>query len=493
MTNSTVDGYITFLKTPAKDTDKKPAKAIQRVCELTQTVGGFDVNTTDKTTLEYLQVDNVYKRLGVLAQNNLVAVSELIKQNPEAGNVVYANIRFENIHGCEEDTGFVSVPMYSYTESAEVKLPGNIRIESVGSGMNKIKIASIHLPGDGPKTLKGKGDASIAAFLRNNLESIVNENVDVVCGDTNITIAKSMTETDKANREQEICKYFCAFFKGPCLVLMSNIQVGKHRRGFMLRNQQLKKSVPESRSESEADGTIMAIKLSRDVTDKTISQLRSKLGEHITCVYQLNGSAETKLLYGIQEEVAALQFKQTIDNCVDVDGIPTEKVWLDHSVLCMPFTNLCSLTGKTDTMQTYPRNLIVANMGSIVNSGRKNWNTQYISKSKEIKDADMAIYNLIRCFNINHEIELPKYSEIIGSEMNNGHGPGVDITTIKYDGTLTSAIEAIAEELYQKLTGTPLPQSGGKYKTKRRLNRRLSNRRSNKKYNTKRYQNRYRY
>jgi hypothetical protein len=239
MQKITVDEYITQLKKSPKESPNE----IQSVCELTQTVGGFDVNATDQKTLEYLEVKNVYKRLGVLAKNNLVAVSELIAvKDPE--NVVYndTGISQTNIHGCEEDTGFVSISMSEYSESSEVELPGNIRIESVGTGANTIKIASIHLPGDGPKTLKDEQDKSIDAFLRNNLKSIENKDVDVVCGDTNITVAKSMTADDKAHREQAICNYFCKFFGGPCLVLMSNIQVGKHRRGFMLRNQQLTKS-----------------------------------------------------------------------------------------------------------------------------------------------------------------------------------------------------------------------------------------------------------
>jgi hypothetical protein len=78
----TVADYIKVLIPPAKDTDEKPVKpvkAIQSVCELTQTVGGFDVNTDVPATLEYLQVNEVYKRLRVLATDNLVAVSELIR------------------------------------------------------------------------------------------------------------------------------------------------------------------------------------------------------------------------------------------------------------------------------------------------------------------------------------------------------------------------------------------------------------------------------
>lgn len=481
-TKKIVDDYITELKTNP---------IIKSVCDLTQTVGGFDVNTTDKTTLEYLQVDNVYKRLGFLAVNNLVAVSELIKDDPKftnADNVVFQNINSDNIHGCEEDTGFVMIPMSTYSESAKVKLPSNIRVESVGTGANIIKIASIHLPGDGPKTLKKEDDKSIAAFLRNNLESIANDNVDVVCGDTNITVAKSMTEYDKANREQAICKYFYVFFKGPCLVLMSNIQVGKHRRGFMLRNQQLKKSVPESHTESEADGTIMAIKLSSGVSEQTILQLQQILGDHITYVYKLSHDVEPIVIQGTKEEIAALQFTLPNEICVDADGKPTEKVWLDHSVLYVPFTNLCSLIGKTYTKETYPRNLIVVNMGSIVNSDRKNWNTQYISKSKEIKDADIAIYNLILASN--PDKGLPEYSNIVGSEMTKDK-IGVNNITITYNNSLTLSIEAIATKLYKLLTE---PQSGGKYKTKRRLTRR-SNRRSNIKHNTrtkKRIQNKYR-
>lgn len=473
----TVDKYITRLK---------EIKAIQLVCELTQTVGGFDVNTTNETTLKYLEVENVYKRLGTLAVNNLIAVSELIKDVPD--NVVYRNIKPNNIDGCEEDTGFVAIPIMS-------QLPGNIRVKSIGTEANTIKIASIHLPGDGPKTLKDKendADKSIAAFLNNNLVNIEGINVDVVCGDTNITVAKSLNKDDKDNREKNICNYFYSFFNGPSLVVMSNIQVGKHRRGFMLRNQQLKKSVPESHHESEADGTIMAIKLSRDVTAEIITELQVSLGQHITCVYKLNASEEPTLISGTYETVAALQFTRPIESCVDTDGKPTEKVWLDHSVLYIPFDMLCKLTGKIYTEKAYPRNLIVVNMGSIVNSGKKNWNTQYISKSNEIKDADMEIYNLIR--NANPDKALPEYNNIIGSEMTKDT-IGVNNITIMYDGNLTSAIEAIANELYQKLTGNQrtAPQLGGKYKTKCRLNRR-SNTKHITKHNTKtkkRTQNRY--
>lgn len=463
----TVNDYITELK-------KNPI--IKSVCDLTQTVGGFDVNTTDETTLKYLEVENVYKRLGVLAVNNLIAVSELIKDVP--GNVVYNNTGIvpTNICGCETDTGFVMIP----TETPK-KYPDHIRVESIGTGSNKIKIASIHLPGDGPI----KKNESIRVFLNNNLENIKDDNVDVVCGDTNITVAKSMY--DGANREKEICSFFYTFFGAPCLILMSNIRVGKHRRGFMLRNQQLQKSVPDSHIKSEADGTIMAIRLRKDETDETVAAILRSLGEHITCVYQLNGSAEPKLISGIQEEVVALQFKKPIDQCVDVDGKPTENVWLDHSVLYVPFTDLCSLIGKICDMD-YPRNLIVVNMGSIVNSGKKNWNTQYINKTNEIKEADMAIYNLIR--NFNPDKELPEYINIIGSSMSKPN-PGIDDTKIFGPDTLTHQIVEIAERL--KATLTKSVHNGGNYKTNRRLSNRRYNRFYNKKNNTKRVENKYRY
>ena len=54
-----------------------------------QTTGGFAINSLDKDTLSYLQVENVYERLGYLSKNNIVAISECIKGTETSENVVF--------------------------------------------------------------------------------------------------------------------------------------------------------------------------------------------------------------------------------------------------------------------------------------------------------------------------------------------------------------------------------------------------------------------
>lgn len=125
-----------------------------------QTTGGFALKSLEPQILSNLQVENVYERLAHLSQNNIVAVSECIKGTPSSTNVVtnmLSNFPSIQMYGCETDTGFVidsSVSSVSY--------------KSVSSGcsvldFHGIKIASVHLPGDGPK------DKTIEEFLNENL------------------------------------------------------------------------------------------------------------------------------------------------------------------------------------------------------------------------------------------------------------------------------------------------------------------------------------
>jgi hypothetical protein len=331
---------------------------------------------------------------------------------------------------------------------------------------NDIKIASIHLPGDGPN----QKNQTISEFLDENLKNVKGENVDVVCGDTNITDAKSPKKG--VDRKKELEDYFKQFFGGPCIVLTSNVQVGKHRRGFVLRNQQLKKSVPESTNDTEADGTIMAIKLnsSKQIDDTVLNELK-----------QLNHSES-------QSVENALEFKVPPSECLNEDGSPIEKIWLDHSVLFINIRILCDLIGK-ECSTNYPRNLIVVNMGSIVNAGFKSWNTKYLPFQSAINTADKDVYEIVRSKNSSKL--FPEYEDIFGSSMlssvheglKSTFGNGVD--NIVIDEPSKEMMDEIDERLSRLMS--LLTQSGGNLKKRRksRFTRRI-NKNKNKSINKRR-------
>jgi hypothetical protein len=410
-----------------------------------QTTGGFALKSLDKNTLSNLQVENVYERLGCLSQNNIVAVSECIKGPEHPQNVVYNMLsKFKNIsiHGCDKDTGFV-------IDSKDV--PITVTEVSYGCSVlnfDGIKIASVHLPGDGPNAK----EQTIKEFLDENLTNLKSHDVDVILGDTNITDSKSTSK----NRKKELNDYFTDFFDGPCVVIMSNARVGKHRRGFILRNQQLKKSVPESFNYAEADGTIMVIKLKKELIykDKLGLDLLSNLPRFIST-----------------DVVNALEFRTKPNECLNEIGQPIESVWLDHSVLFISMKQLCSLIDKPfDPL--YPRNLIVVNMGSIVNAGHKSWNTKYIPHQALINEYDRKFYEIIRNYEYSHNRRLlPEYENIIGSSMISGESKGVDMIEIYKDEDkdedkekMKEEIKKILDELKKKLE--PYKTKYLKYKTK---------------------------
>lgn len=418
-----------------------------------QTTGGFSLPAgIDETRLEYLKVENIYKRLGKMATNNLVAVSECVKNTDDSGVVTPKNLDEAAILGCEKDTGFI----IKMTDAADVSSSFKVGEETTNSATrvltidisesSGIKIASIHLPGDGPNKQK-----SISDFLNDNLKHIRGAGVQVVCGDTNITDNKVMPE-EKDIRMLEIAKYFYVFFGSPCLILSSNVPVIKHRRGFILRNQQLKKSVPESETSSESDGTIIAIKLGSGITREAIEAEIADID--MNCVAKLGGDSDPTILksQSISPPVEALNFTTNIDGCIDDagDGHPMEPIWLDHSLLYIKMQTLVKLLGITipDTF-LLPRNLIVANMGSIVNAGGKNWNTTYIPKQAEINKTDKAIYEIIK--EENPASGLPNYEDIHGSGM----GGQTDEIIINVLPTVK-----ITEEL-TKLKDILVPKGGG--------------------------------
>jgi len=418
-----------------------------------QTTGGFAIKSLDDTTLSYIQVENVYERLGYLSENNIVAVSECKKGSDTPDNVVFQMLKEPgftnvNLYGCDEDTGFVINSPDVVATATEIRDGSDNKTVSSVLNLNGIKIASIHLPGDGPN----KNNQTIYEFLDENLKNLKSENVDVVCGDTNITLGKASKIS--VGRTEDITQYFNDFFGGPCIVLTSNVLVGKHRRGFILRNQQLKKSVPDSTDDTETDGTIMAIKLQPSAGENTDLILQK--------IKDLNSSSSSA-------PVNALEFKVPISKCLNEEGNPIEKIWLDHSVLFINMRILCDLIGK-ECAPNYPRNLIVVNMGSIVNAGFKSWNTKYLPFQREINRADKDVYEIVCKYNSSQP--FPEYEDIFGSSMLSSvddelistFGKGVD--NIVIDEPSKDMMDEINERLSRLML--VLTQAGGNLKNRRR-------------------------
>jgi hypothetical protein len=376
------------------------------------------------------------------------------------------------MYGCDTDTGFVinqKLPTILSTISHKPETSGK-SITSV-LNFNGIKIASIHLPGDGPNgdgKPDGPGPVSISKFLDDNLGTLPKD-VNVVCGDTNITVSKSLSGV---KREEEITNWFQTKLGGKWIVLMSGVKVGKHRRGFILRNQQLPKSVPESTNDTEADGTIMAIKLGSDI-DINKDNVMSIVMSIVSGLKELNHSVD-------ESSVDALTFEVPPEDCLyKSSGSPVEKIWLDHSVLSIDMATLCVLTDKTYNTE-YPRNLIVVNMGSIVNAENKSWNTKYLLYQSEINQADRDVYEIVRKYNPE---KLPEYNDIDGKIIKD--------TEINASDDMEKEIIARVALLTAKLDEEMMIKSGGNLTKRRRskLNRRLNRNKTSRKTNLKTLRN----
>jgi hypothetical protein len=388
-----------------------------------QTTGGFELaflqdsslsSQIKEALLERLKVENVYSRLYKMSKNNIIAVSECIRGSDEdTSNVVFYNNktprnRYINILGCDKDTGFVvDTGFQSYTFNDNIL------------NYNDLKISSIHLPGDGPNAIDKIENKphSIHQFLETFIpENIISE-ADVICGDTNITYSKcSILERDSIGNN--ISMFFNEKFSSPCLVIMSKIQIAKYRRGFLLTNQQLNKSVFKGYDNAEADGTIIAIRLHSDITlhDIVNSNLPLHFSYHFVDQYNHYTCIDTNIS-SLSYKIPALQFNTSIEKCIDTNSVPIEHIFLDHSVLHISVSSLYKLVKRLESSQLHHNNLIVLNMGSIVNAGHKNWNTEYIIHQERINKADREIYFNLQQVSSRFGKELPEYDQICGSSI----------------------------------------------------------------------------
>ena len=268
-----------------------------------QYIGGFDLPFFVK--LEYINPESVFNRLVYfLSNSNIIAASELIKMgafdifsliDKFTTSKQTTNTDNARFYGFNTDTGFITD---KFTDNdADTFNDNDLFI------YKNLKILSIHLRSTGPNTSSGpdgynktshnKTYLTIEQFIEYEFsDKQIKKNVNVICGDTNITESKSRYKEPNITRDtlgKQIASALNKYFSEPnkeWLVLMSSHKIIKNRHGFILRNQQLLKSIPISKADTvgEADGTILAIKIYTSKKTKIINFWK----EHFTSVNVAN-------------------------------------------------------------------------------------------------------------------------------------------------------------------------------------------------------------
>jgi hypothetical protein len=501
--------------------------------ETLQIMGGFkpvfldNQSITEQKQTEYLErleTTNIFSRLNVVSKNNIVAVSEM-PMDPEKGQKTEIK---ETLKHEQKILNSLYNPSKKGKQVDDCKLilPSTISTSNTHEDINK-KILNVHFDGDGPikynKTISQFLDLELYKCIKNDDgtgdvhkdEDYINklQKVEIICGDTNIT-AKKTSENIKIG--QEIADYLEKNTKSKWIVIMANIEVGKFRRGFMLVNQQLKKSARVEDTKGERDGTILAIKVdNEDNIGKFKTDLDALTENYI--IYSSNepapasepapaaaaelelasapapepaeeagpapepktgpgpgpgpdpevqvegAKAEAKVQEAVPEpepaEVAAPEIKviealrfenDDIDSINTDNNYPNDKVWIDHSVIYCPFNIISIINNSFKEVPTNKNiNLVVINMGSIVNAGFKNWNTEYITYNPDIYKADEEIYNFLKRKTKEAKLkelpELPEYTKISGSSIIKD---GVDKMEIIFNKVIYDKIIQVLTNLY---------------------------------------------
>lgn len=428
-----------------------------------QYIGGFDL--PDSINYSLINPDSIFKRLYyLLGTSNIIAVSEFIKLAKNIKGEVQENYNLStkinkmipnifgeekpqiNIFGCIDDTGFINKITYNKAGTSVIKgrLAGN-KLESFTDTSifqyGTLKIASIHFDSNGPKgTYKHtktvdkeydeittytprETDTDIPNFIKYQFDTKYSTNefksqVNIICGDTNITVLKSAANNrDTLGKKiaEGLNKYFLIeieFESAPCpccmyewLVLMSSHKINKNRRGFILKNQQIHKSVPKEYNDNiDADGTILAIKIFRSNRIDIIKNWIDIFNEDLTADEFVIYSADE--VYPIKKDnpissSEAFSFTTSPEKSVDENNKPIEKIFIDHSVL---YSNLNFLTNNVNRKNISTEidtnlktnHLIVLNLNSMVNSGTKKWNLTVNDYLSTIIKLDKIVYDSLK-------------------------------------------------------------------------------------------------
>ena len=398
-----------------------------------QVAGGFEI--PNGINLENLLASNILKRLCSIAENNLVVISEMGNGSDYSTSYDISFDDFnlkDHIPDISSSTGVDDTCFVVGNNVEHLEKTGRTNI----IGVDGINFASIHLSGDGPN---GTGE-TIPTFISNQLiKSQVTpaDNISVICGDTNITHDKCSKLGLRLNDiGKEIALGLDQYFGGSWIVVMSNYKVDKIRKGFLLINQQVKKSQTDASKNPEEDGSIIGIKVSDSNGERPDETFIQNLPQQYRCY------TSTEVLAEGQQDLGGVIFNFT-EPVLDENNLYVNPIFLDHSVLQLSSKLLNILFHKN-----FKFNLISLNMGSTINSGKKNWNTEFINFYTTIKEADKNLYDMLKAKNPS----LPEYENIVGSIVKN---------EIFYDPLLTeektlisNLMNEIQEQNQQSLGGS---------------------------------------
>jgi hypothetical protein len=437
--------------------------------------GGFNLPEKEDV-LKHLKIDSIFDRLFKIADNNLVFASEMGEGELKYNNVKFSKDNNAKIRGLEpipdssviNDTCVLTSSTYigealSVNSGKYTVEPGKGRYKLVPIDGNGNLVASIHLSGDGPAGEKENEPKTIENFIKSHLPA--DKNICIFCGDTNITTLKTPGNPSREEIGKQIAAALHELNSNDWVVFMSDLKVDKMRSGFVLYNQQLKKSTypQEGKDSSEADGTIFAIKISNQLA---IDDIVADIPSHYSC-YTKERTVKKSTVETIEP---IYTFSGDVDHALDDEGKVKEKVFLDHSVLQLS-ADKCNQLLSPLGLPTDIKNVIVLNMGSIANSGQKNWNTNNIDSYKKIVDADKELYDVLRKY-ASTIPELPEFDKIVGSKFLVEHpeaAPGVDKVEITVSQVEYANMMSEFTTIINSLKNAINPTIGGKRKTKRNI------------------------
>lgn len=369
----------------------------------------------------------IFKRLGVIAQQNLVAFSEggsVLKNQKDYNNVMIESLQAQfddvtksfddvtkSLRGDIEQDGNI---YFNDTGFIFKDFNNNDKVVYVSSSLKMIythglNILNVHFGSSGPKPLEGETTKeSIHNWCDKNLPNIsslatiegkIDKIPDIICGDTNITISKSKTKGETLDRKK-LMEYICGAINAKYNlgqeqgqawgILMNPTIIKKIRTGGFLLNQQINKSnVIEN---EEADGTMIAFRylLSNPPSYEIINNY---VGSHWECCI----GEQYMTSMPEPEHVNFLDFKYDLDRCIDQNGKLLDPLFIDHAPVQLSLEGIKALAGIAETSETDDtpwKNLVVLNLGSIINDSKK-WNIDLIPRIEDITRIDKDLFNAV--------------------------------------------------------------------------------------------------
>jgi len=384
---------------------------------------------------------NIFKRLATIANKNLVAVSEagmydvtpynrLIIDNLEGG--IDKNIT-DWLKFYKEDTDSNNISFNDTTFICGAFDKNHTEDNSTTDSSFKIMnangliILNCHLDSKGPNVYNekigpnNKWTENVKDFLFSKLPVYsLKKSIDVIVGDTNITVSKSNNGSIPIDRKklletiiEGITIRYPPQISEPegihktWVLITSSAKINKPRSGFLLINNQMYKSNnPET---VEEDGTIIAIRAHNNDRLETLlnrEYCNNNFGKNWCISYKnkdpskgyihissINTESSTQL-----PPINFLQFTN-MTQCINSANMPNDVIFIDHSVVAVSKNALLNLTNKyhvkKNELTNYQwNNLVALNLGSIINSENP-WNLKLFQDGalSKIQIADKWLFS----------------------------------------------------------------------------------------------------